>query len=543
MKGDNTSAPPLKPAAAAFQGSRVRAEFRKSEVRSLLSNPSSGSTHTITVTFYMTDSSEPTEVYSQVTVTETSEDSSELTLEIDPDEWNLNFSNSSGTVEAFIRGEDINKIDLNSIEMQGDNPLAATLALAALSATRQGDHIHARFAKSQVIDLLLDPAEGTVHTIIVSFLETDGTERQELSAEITIEDDDDIEPEDLELEIDPDEWSLNFTNSSGTVEAFIKGEGIENIDLDSIEMAGDNPSALPLSAGSVSINNNHIHARFPMSQVIDLLLDPAEGTVHTITVSFLEVGGTDRIALTAEITIEDDDEIEPEDLELEIEPEEWNLNYSNSSGTVEAFIEGEGIENIDLDSIRMSGDNPSALPLSASSVSINNNHIHARFPKNQVIDLLLDPAEGTVHTITVSFLEVGGTEWIELTAQITIEDDDDEEEPSDLTLQLAPPVWNLNYPTTSGVVKAFIRGDGIEDIDLDSIEMMGDNPDAVPLVGTSTNLSGNHVQASFPKNQVLDLLLNPASGSIHTVTVTFMNKGGGARQELSTQVSITGKPE
>ena len=432
MKGDNTAAPPLKPASANYQGTRVRAEFRKNEVRILLSNPSAGSTHTITVIFYMTDSSEPTEVQSQVTVTETSEDNSELTLEIDPVEWSLNFTNSAGTVEAFIRGEGIDNIDLNSIEMQGDNPVAATLALAALSASRQGDHIHARFPKNQVIGLLLDPAEGTVHTITVSFLEVGGTERTGLTAEITIEDDEDdeINPEELELEIDPGEWSLNFPKSSGTVEAFIKGEGIENIDLNSIEMSGDNLEALSLSAGSVSINKRHIHAKFPKNQVIDLLLNPAEGTTHTITVSFLEIGGTERIKLTAEITIEEDEDDD---------------------------------------------------------------------------------------------------------------DDGDDEEPSDLTLQLSPSTWNLNYSTSSGSVKAFIRGDGIEAIDLDSIEMMGDNTAALPLPATSAALNGNHVQATFPKNQVLDLLLNPDSGTVHTVTVTFMNEGGGARLVLSTEVTITGK--
>jgi len=368
-----------------------------------------------------------------------------------------------------------------------------------------------------------------------------------LSVQITVSRyiDEDGETLPQTLEIDPVEWSLNFINSSGTVEAFIRGEGIDQIDLSSFQMMGDNTLAAPLAAISASINRDHIHARFPKNQVIGLLLDPQEGSTHTIIVSFLPTGGTERIELSAIITIEEDDDdiIDPSELTLEIDPVEWSLNFPNSRGTVEAFIRGEGIDQIDLNSFQMMGDNTLALPLAASSTSINNDHIHARFPKNQVIGLLLDPQEGSVHTITVSFLPIGGTERIELTAEITIEDDDDDDDddpddpdPSDLSLQLNPSQWNMKYSSSSGKVQAQIRGTGIEDIDLETIEMEGDNPAAEPLSATSASRQGNHVSADFPKNQVLNLLLNPAKGTTHTVTVSFML--GGERQELSTQVNI-----
>ena len=429
MRGDNPSAEPLDAVSASFQGDRVVARFPKNLVIDLLLNPTSGSTHIVTVIFIMSQRDEPQEVSASITIS--SEDGegidvSALTLEIDPDEWNLNFSHSSGTVEAFIRGEGIDEIDLNSIRMMGDNPSSLGAPLSAISATRQGDHIHARFPMNQVIDLLLDPAEGTSHTIIISFMEIGGTERMELSAEITIEDEDDeIDPLELTLEIDPDEWNLNFTHSSGTVEAFISGEGIDKIDLDSIKMMGDNPSAGPLSAISASLNGDHIHARFPMNQVIDLLLNPAEGTTHTIIVSFLEIEGTEPLELSAEITIiddddDDDDEIDLTTLTLQLAPPQWNMNFSNNSGTVNALIRGQGIENIDLDSIEMMGDNPAAAPLPANSASLQGNHVQARFPKNQVLDLLLNPAPGTVHTVYVTFTSIQGGDRLEVSTEVTI---------------------------------------------------------------------------------------------------------------------------
>ncbi|NIM18607.1 MAG: hypothetical protein GTO45_42065 [Candidatus Aminicenantes bacterium] len=423
MIGDQLSAPPLKACSAALEGDHVRAEFKKSQVIKLLSNPSVGSTHNIRVTFYMEQSNDQLEVSAQVTISSDGGELLDLTLEIDPDLWSLNYGNSSGTVEAFIRGEGIDNIDLDSIEMKGDNPDAEPLA--AILVSRQGDHIHARFPKNQVLDLLLDPAEGTTHTIIVNFMEVDGTETLELSAEITIEDDeeDPIDPTELELEIDPVEWSLNYYKSSGTVEAFIRGEDIDKIDLDSIEMKGDNPDAEPLAAISVSLKKTHIHARFPKNQVLDLLLNPDEGTTHTIIISFLEIEGTEPLELSAEITIEDDDddeEPEPSDLELELAPDVWNLNYDKSSGTVKAFLRGEGIEKIDLDSIEMEGDNSEAEPLKAVSASRQGNHVKANFPKNQVLDLLSNPAEGTTHTITVSFLEINGSVRKEASTEVTI---------------------------------------------------------------------------------------------------------------------------
>lgn len=187
------------------------------------------------------------------------------------------------------------------------------------------------------------------------------------------------------------------------------------------------------------------------------------------------------------------------------------------------------------------GDNPSAAPLAADSASIKGDHIHARFPMNRVIGLLLNPEEGSTHIIIVSFLLIDGTERFELTAKITIEKDEDDGEeplPSNLKLELSPPDWNMNFYTETDIVTAKIRGKGLEYIDLGSLEMEGDNPSATPLKGAPGVLEGDHVKTHFPKNKVLDLLLNPAEGTAHTVTVTFLVKGGNQRMGVSTLVHV-----
>lgn len=467
-----------------------------------------------------------------------------IALTISQSQWGLNYSSSMGHVEIFLQGDSVDGIVLGSIVMKGDNPSAAPLKPD--SADFAGaNRVRVLFEKNKVLALLADPTEGSVHIIIVTFKTEPSGESFDVSGQVTVSnyvEDGDTLP--LVLEIDPVEWSLNYPNSSGTVEAFIRGEGINEVDLNSIEMQGDNPDAISLPAKSTSINGDHIHARFRKNQLIALLLDPAPGSTHTIIVTYLLNGGTERMELSAIITIEDEDDviIDPTELTLEIDPTEWSLNFPNSSGTVEAFIQGEGFDQIDLNSIEMMGDNLAAAPLAAVSVDINGDHVHARFPKNQVIALLLNPEPGSTHTVTISFLPIGSTERIELTAEITIEDDEDDDGggedpvPADLSLQLNPSNWNMNYSSSSGSVTAQIRGTGIENIDLNTIEMAGDNPAAEALSATSARLTGNHINADFPKNQVLDLLLNPAKGTTHTVTVSFMI--GGQLAELTAEVRV-----
>jgi hypothetical protein len=115
-----------------------------------------------------------------------------------------------------------------------------------------------------------------------------------------------------------------------------------------------------------------------------------------------------------------------------------------------------------------------------------------------------------------------------------------EGQPSDLKLDLSPQNWNMNFYTENDIVTAKIQGKGLEYIDLGPLEMEGDNPSASPLKGDPGVLEGNgsHVKTHFPKNKVLDLLLNPAEGTKHTVTVTFLVKGGNQRMGVSTRVSV-----
>lgn len=470
-----------------------------------------------------------------------------VVAELSQTSWSLNYTNSSGNVEFFLRGAGIGDINLDSIALSGDN--SAVQPLQPTEVRLNGDHIRVVFRKSEVLGILSDLTVGSIHTVTLSYTMGEDPAPKQASVQVTVSDESDdggTQQGDFQLEVDPTEWSLSWDKSNGTVEVFIRGENIAKVDLTSFTLKGDNPAIEALKAISAVINNDHIHARFAKNLLMALLLNPAEGSTHTITVVFVNDETDEEVVLTADIVIEADDDSEepvPAELSLEIEPEEWNLNFVNSSGLVKAFIEGENLDTIDLESFKMQGDNPGIEPLAADSASLKGDHIQVRFPKNLVIGLLFSPEEGSTHTITILFLVKETGEELFLTANIVIEDDEDDDDDddgegegeSDLELTISPKNWNLNYDTSSGNVTAFIRGDGIDSIDLDSIQMYGDNG-AAPLAADGAKLAGNHVQADFPKNQVLALLDNPAKGSVHQITVAFTVNG--SKVELTYDISI-----
>lgn len=249
--------------------------------------------------------------------------------------------------------------------------------------------------------------------------------------------------------------------------------------------------------------------------------------------------------------------LDPANLFAELAPQEWNLNFEGSSGTVEAFIRGDGFELVDLASIEMVGDDPAAAPLPATSASRQGDHVRARFPMNRVIGLLLDPQPGSVHTVLLTFSAEGDDERFELAVEVTIENDDDDGEDDDgeddggeddggddgvvdLTLDIQPDTWNTNWRNANGTVSALIRGDGFEDVDLDSVVLIGTDPAAAPLVPQSISAQGNHVRARFGQSDAFATLLDADTGQTHVIVIRF--SVGGEEMELSEEIRTVGPP-
>lgn len=224
----------------------------------------------------------------------------DLSLELQPNVWNTNWEHSQGTVSALIRGQGLDKVDTSSIELVGSD--AAAGGLSPLRVQRAGNHLRAFFRQSEALDTLDTPERGEVHEVKVE-LSVDG-ESKTLTARVRI-----VGPngggggggggDDLKLELQPDGWNMNWAHSSGTVSAVIRGSGLGDVDLSSIELVGTDSAEAPVRALRASLNGNHIRAFFSKKEAFDTLETPQPGEIHEITIR-LEAAGeeselTDRI--------------------------------------------------------------------------------------------------------------------------------------------------------------------------------------------------------------------------------------------------------
>lgn len=95
----------------------------------------------------------------------------------------------------------------------------------------------------------------------------------------------------LEIQLSPDSWNTNWTRSSGQLTVFVRGEGFDLIDPETVVLVGDDLTALPLEPRRASIQGNHLQAKFDKGDAFELLLEPNKGTTHTVILQF-ELDGT-----------------------------------------------------------------------------------------------------------------------------------------------------------------------------------------------------------------------------------------------------------
>jgi hypothetical protein len=91
-------------------------------------------------------------------------------------------------------------------------------------------------------------------------------------------------------------------------------------------------------------------------------------------------------------------------LRVEIKPSAWNTNWESSPGRpVSVVLRGDGAERVNLNSIRLVGDDAAALPLSPFEVRRVGKQIEARFARQNAYAALNDPDQGETHVVKVRF--------------------------------------------------------------------------------------------------------------------------------------------
>ncbi|MEA2599120.1 MAG: hypothetical protein QOF89_112 [Acidobacteriota bacterium] len=226
----------------------------------------------------------------------------DLQLQIQPDEWNTNWAHAEGLVQAFVRGTDASKIVLASVKLASDQggPISPRSARIA------GGQLVASFSKSDAIGLLTAPKRGDRATVTLSF--DVGSDHKQLTDQIRI-----VGPDDgsggpgqgsgeLRLDLDPDDWNVNWAHSSGFVHAFLRGPGLKDVDLATVRLVGDKTSADPLAPSDVRLVGNQIAARFAKSAAFATLDNPKPRETHTVKIRFTQ-GGTQK-ELSARVHVE-----------------------------------------------------------------------------------------------------------------------------------------------------------------------------------------------------------------------------------------------
>jgi uncharacterized membrane protein len=231
------------------------------------------------------------------------------------------------------------------------------------------------------------------------------------------------------------------------------------------------------------------------------------------------------------------------ELSVELQPAVWNTNYDHSAGTVSAVIRGGDLGEIDLDSIVLVGTDDSEEPVEALRATRQGNHIRVFFAKDDALASLDTPSRGEVHEVTIEFTMGEDDVETSLTDEVRIVGpgggDGGGDDEVDLDLAIQADRWNVNWARSNGTVSALIRGEGLDDIDLDSIELVGTDPDAEPLPALRATRTGNHVRAFFAKDDAFATLDTPKPGEVHEIIIR-LSAGGDEDEELTDRIRVVG---
>lgn len=165
--GDDPTLPPLAPRRSAVEGDHLKATFGRADALALLPDPQPGEIRLLRLEFVQ--NGVPVALTGSITIAPDAEPGTgPLRVSIQPDSWNLNWAQSSGTVSAKIEGAGFDQIDPSSIVLVGTDPLVP--ALVPLRSERKGNHVRATFAKPAALATLDTPTVGESHLMAVEFL-------------------------------------------------------------------------------------------------------------------------------------------------------------------------------------------------------------------------------------------------------------------------------------------------------------------------------------------------------------------------------------
>ncbi len=198
---------------------------------------------------------------------------------------------------------------------------------------------------------------------------------------------------DLEVEIRPKKWNIDWVNSVDEGHARVYGAGFDTITL--VVITGPT-QGIPVT--ETELGGAYYKAFFNQSDAIDAIPDPVRGDFHDITVTITYSGGTVDKIYPIEIVGQGPKEPE-EDLGMDIDPSKWNTNWITSNGYVTVRFRGEGFDTIVPGVTVMSYNG--GIPIEPSSDGIHGSSYMAKFLKKEAIALFTEPKKGETYQVDV----------------------------------------------------------------------------------------------------------------------------------------------
>jgi hypothetical protein len=189
--------------------------------------------------------------------------------------------------------------------------------------------------------------------------------------------------EDLQVEIRPKKWNIDWENSTDEGHVRLYGPGFDTIE--SVVITG--PTGIEIPNSGPEIGGVYCKFFFNQSDAIDAIPTPTRGDRHYITVDVSP--DFDNEPLTYPIVIvgaksEPDDPDDPVvDLDMDINPKKWNTNWEKSGGYVTVRIRGEGFDMIETGATEMSY----STAITPFWDSITGSSYQAKFSKKEAIGL------------------------------------------------------------------------------------------------------------------------------------------------------------
>ncbi|MFC2164671.1 carboxypeptidase-like regulatory domain-containing protein [Acidobacteriota bacterium] len=327
-------------------------------------------------------------------------------------------------LEGSVTASGANPVDFNQVEigvkgtdMETQPDQNGNFRLAGLPSGNVTVEIN---VKNTVSDLALDNVKS----------------REEIKAQIEINDNNEAQwchmernrkaEADLQLEIRPQKWNVDWVNSPDEDTACFRiyGDGVEDIDPDSVVITCvESGIAVAHPNYTSELGGVYLKVFITQKAAIDLVPDAKRGEVYNFEVTFKKVGENDLIfpPLTGKISIvgQKSGEGEVGPLTVKISPKKWNTSWTKTNGQVTVQIRGEGFDKILSDTFTLSCE----LNILTSEVfrfSLGGSHFSAKLSKQDALTLIDDPMPGMKCDILVYAEFEGGGDPLSETYVIEI---------------------------------------------------------------------------------------------------------------------------